>query len=58
MLKRKIRIRAPAIFLDMGETIEFTAADGRTVGGYLARGPEGSPGVVVIQEWWGVNAQI
>jgi carboxymethylenebutenolidase len=42
----------------MGETIEFTAADGRTVGGYLARGPEGSPGVVVIQEWWGVNAQI
>lgn len=40
----------------MGEHIEITAADGFTLGAYLAR-PEGEPraGVVVIQEVWGVN---
>ena len=42
----------------MGENIEFVAGDGRAVGGYLARGPQGGPGVVVIQEWWGLIDQI
>lgn len=41
----------------MGTTIEF-AADGRTATGYLAEGPPGGPGIVVIQEWWGVVPQI
>lgn len=44
----------------MGKTIEFKRPDGQAVQGYLAE-PAGSgaaPGVVVIQEWWGLNAQI
>ena len=38
----------------MGEMIEF-ASNGSTAGGYLAT-PEsgGGPGVIVIQEWWGL----
>lgn len=42
----------------MGEMLSFTAVEGRLVGGYLARGSEGAPGVVVIQEWWGLIDQI
>lgn len=38
----------------MGEMIEF-ASNGGTAQGYLAG--EG-PGIVVIQEWWGLNDQI
>lgn len=42
----------------MGETVEF-ASNGDTAGGYLAVPASGSgPGVVVIQEWWGLNPQI
>jgi carboxymethylenebutenolidase len=38
----------------MGETIEF-ASNGTTAGGYLAVPDAGSgPGVIVIQEWWGL----
>ena len=41
------------------ETIEF-AANGGTASGYLAKPVEGGPypGVVVIQEWWGLNPNI
>ena len=41
------------------EYIEF-AANGGSAGGYLARPAEGGPfpGVVVIQEWWGLNPNI
>jgi carboxymethylenebutenolidase len=43
----------------MGERIEFADARGRSVGGYLAVPASGSgPGVVVIQEWWGLIDQI
>src|SRR5262245_42661404 len=43
----------------MGETISFKRPDGQSVQGYLAEPAGGSgPGVVVIQEWWGLNAQI
>ena len=44
----------------MGQTIQFNRPDGQTVQGYLAEPaqPAGAPGVVVIQEWWGLNAQI
>lgn len=44
----------------MGEHIEFNRPDGQSCPGYLAT-PEGgddAPGLVVIQEWWGLNDQI
>jgi len=42
----------------MGETVEFPS-NGHTASGYLAKPPSGhGPGVVVIQEWWGVNEHI
>jgi carboxymethylenebutenolidase len=44
----------------MGQSVTFKRPDGQTVEGYLAEPEraEGAPGIVVIQEWWGVNAQI
>jgi carboxymethylenebutenolidase len=44
----------------MGKTISFKRPDGKSVNGYLAE-PEKSanaPGMVVLQEWWGLNDQI
>jgi carboxymethylenebutenolidase len=44
----------------MGEIIEF-ASNGKTAQGYLAvpsGGRESGPGVIVIQEWWGLVDQI
>lgn len=42
----------------MGETVEF-ASNGATASGYLATPAGGSgPGVIVLQEWWGLNPQI
>ncbi len=43
----------------MGTRIPFTRPDGQEAQGYLARaGKSGAPGVVVIQEWWGLQDQI
>ena len=44
----------------MGSTITFPRPDGQQVQGYLAepKVASGAPGVVVIQEWWGLNDQI
>ena len=42
----------------MGETIEFKRPDGGTTNGHYAEAGAGMPGVVVIQEWWGLNDQI
>src|SRR5208283_885311 len=44
----------------MGKTISYHRPDGGTVNGYLAEGARGAfaPGIVVIQEWWGLNDQI
>jgi carboxymethylenebutenolidase len=44
----------------MGKTISFKRPDGQSVVGYLAEPVNGAaaPGVVVIQEWWGLNDQI
>jgi carboxymethylenebutenolidase len=42
----------------MGTTIEFPTASGTKARGYLAEAGEGSPGVIVIQEWWGLVPQI
>lgn len=42
----------------MGDMVEF-ASNGGTALGYLARPESGSgPGLVVIQEWWGLNDHI
>jgi carboxymethylenebutenolidase len=41
----------------MGERITFPAEGGECPG-YLARpGDEGAPGVVVVQEWWGLGGE-
>ena len=43
----------------MGEMIEFAREDGSKADGYLAVPPSGSgPGILVIQEWWGLVDQI
>ena len=44
----------------MGKMISFKRPDGQDVDGYLAEPADGkpAPGVVVIQEWWGLNDQI
>jgi carboxymethylenebutenolidase len=40
----------------MGQTVSYKRPDGQSVNGYLT-GDQG-PGMVVIQEWWGMNDQI
>ena len=40
-----------------GEMVEFSA-NGGTAGGYWAVPEGGGPGVMVIQEWWGLAPQI
>ena len=44
----------------MGQTTSYKRPDGKSVNGYLAEPKAGknAPGVVVIQEWWGLNDQI
>ena len=44
----------------MGQTISYKRPDGKSVNGYLAepKGAKNAPGMVVIQEWWGLNDQI
>src|SRR6187401_2743289 len=42
----------------MGETVEFKS-NGTVASGYLVKPPAGSgPGVLVIQEWWGLDSGI
>ena len=40
--------------------IEYKRPDGKTVNGYLAEPAQGhnAPGVVVIQEWWGLDDEV
>jgi carboxymethylenebutenolidase len=43
----------------MGTTISFSRPDGKQASGYLAKSGEAQrPGIVVIQEWWGLQEQI
>ncbi len=41
----------------MGDTVEFQS-NGSTASGYLAAASGGGPGVIVIQEWWGLVPHI
>ena len=42
----------------MGKIVKFERPDGDTTSGYLATAEANRPGVIVIQEWWGLNDQI
>ena len=46
----------------MSKTVSFKRPDGQSVSGYLAEPTAAmspaAPAVVVLQEWWGLNAQI
>src|SRR5262249_60538717 len=43
----------------MGTVITYKRPDGKEASGYLANAARGdAPGVVVIQEWWGLQDQI
>jgi len=43
----------------MGKTVGFKRPDGQDVQGYLAEPARAdAPGLVVLQEWWGLNDQI
>ena len=43
----------------MSRFISYTRPDGRTAQGYLAEAEDPrAPGIVVIQEWWGLQEQI
>jgi len=42
----------------MGEMITFERPDGQQTNGYLVEVSDDAPGIVVIQEWWGLNDQI
>ncbi|MEI8326215.1 MAG: dienelactone hydrolase family protein [Betaproteobacteria bacterium] len=42
----------------MGQILEFPRPDGACTRGYFADAGPGRPGIVVIQEWWGLNEHI
>jgi carboxymethylenebutenolidase len=43
----------------MGTMVTFNRPDGKAVQGYLAEpAAANAPAIVIIQEWWGLNAQI
>ncbi len=44
----------------MGKMVSYKRPDGKSVNGYLAEPAAGAkaPGMVVVQEWWGLNDQI
>lgn len=42
----------------MGQMIEFNRPDGGRTQGYFADAGANAPGVILIQEWWGLNDHI
>jgi carboxymethylenebutenolidase len=62
-LESAVGIRTQEVAMTSGTSasnVSFKRPDGKSVPGYLAEPGRaaGAPGVVVIQEWWGLNAQI
>src|SRR5262245_40720613 len=54
----RLDLQTFAILARMPETVEFKS-NGSVASGYLAKPPSGSgPGVLVIQEWWGLDSGI
>ncbi|MBV9720197.1 MAG: dienelactone hydrolase family protein [Candidatus Eremiobacteraeota bacterium] len=39
----------------MGSMVEFTRPDGQNAPGYYAEAAANAPGIVLIEEWWGVD---
>ena len=59
-VSNEVSERAPASEIT-SETVTYATVNGEPVTGYLAvpAGPEGPlPGIIVIQEWWGLNDNI
>ena len=54
---RRPTIQADGRVRPMGQRIEF-ASNGDVASGYLATPDGGGPGVLVVQEWWGLVPQI
>jgi carboxymethylenebutenolidase len=46
------------VAMEHGRAISFTRPDGQDAPGVLFSAADGAPGVVLIQEWWGINDQI
>lgn len=44
--------------MDHGQAISIRRPDGQEAPGVLLSAHDGAPGVVLIQEWWGINDQI
>ena len=42
----------------MGTMVTFKRPDGNDAAGYLAKAGAKAPGIIVIQEWWGLQDQI
>ncbi len=42
----------------MGQMIDFQRPDGGSSSAWLAEAGPGRPGLILIQEWWGLNPQI
>ncbi len=42
----------------MGDMISFENTDGSSTEGYLVRSGDSRKGIIVLQEWWGLNDQI
>jgi carboxymethylenebutenolidase len=42
----------------MGTMVTFKRPDGKDAAGYLAKAGAKAPGIIVIQEWWGLQDQI
>lgn len=42
----------------MEQMVTFNRPDGGAINGFLAQASDTAPGIVIIQEWWGLNEQM